>query len=308
MDNSSIFVIIVTFNAEPWLSTCLGSLRNSRIKAKTIVIDNCSTDGTWEVLGKDYPEVERIRTESNIGFGRGNNIGIRKACEAGADYVFLLNQDAWITPETLGNLIDAHKKHPAFGILSPMHLNAEGNALDYNFRNFICATTNSDSILSDLFLHGPSGLQPVYSTRFINAALWLLPRNTIDFVGGFNPFFFMYGEDRDYVNRCRFHDLAIGFVPSAIGHHGRAQKDSTSKQEHMRRQRLDVMLLDPNYSRTVGHHLRDLAAQAIVSGIFLDWRGIKRHLNDFWYVFKRGNEIRNNRVEVCQKKPTFLFD
>jgi len=90
-----VSVIIVSYNFEQWIDRCLGSLRRSTSPISVIVVDNGSKDKTTQIIEKNYPEVHLIKTGANLGFGKANNIGIRYAMEQGADYFFLLNQDAW---------------------------------------------------------------------------------------------------------------------------------------------------------------------------------------------------------------------
>ena len=97
----TIFAIIVTHNGMRWADRCFGSLRTSTLPVSTIVIDNASTDGIADHLESHFPEVELIKSTENLGFAKANNIGILKAYNAGADFVMLLNQDAWIEPNTL---------------------------------------------------------------------------------------------------------------------------------------------------------------------------------------------------------------
>ena len=96
---AKIFVIIVTYKGNQWYERCFTSLRNSEYPVQTIVIDNASNDGTVEYIRENFPEIYLIESEENLGFGRANNIGMRYALDHGCDYVFLLNQDAWIKPE-----------------------------------------------------------------------------------------------------------------------------------------------------------------------------------------------------------------
>ena len=93
----------------------------------------------------NFEEAKKLAAEQNknIGFGKANNIGISLAMKKGADYVFLLNQDAWVEDKTLEKLINIHRKQPKFGIVSPMHLNGKGDELDYNFSKFIVLKRNS---------------------------------------------------------------------------------------------------------------------------------------------------------------------
>ncbi|MCB0774675.1 MAG: glycosyltransferase, partial [Flavobacteriales bacterium] len=87
----SVFAIIVTYNGAPWVHACLGSLRASTLPVQTIVVDNGSTDGTPDLIGSAFPEVELVRTGKNLGFGAANNVGMRMALDRGAGHVFLLN-------------------------------------------------------------------------------------------------------------------------------------------------------------------------------------------------------------------------
>src|SRR5690606_17058034 len=163
---------------------------------------------------------------ANAGFGVGNNIGIKKAFESDADFVFLLNQDAWIDPDTIEKLADAAAKNPDFAILSPMHLNGAGNALDYRFSYFIQPQFCHD-LYSDIYFDKVR--DGVYQADFINAAAWLMTRKCIEVVGGFNPSFFLYGEDDNYVKRLDYHHLKIGVYPFSRIYHDRIHRN---KSEH----------------------------------------------------------------------------
>lgn len=102
-----------------------------------------------------------------MGFGKGNNIGIRKAYDAGADFVFLLNQDAWIESDTIEKLIEVANQNTEYAIISPMHLNGNGSSLDHNFSYYI-ATELSKTLFSDMFLNTYEN--KIYSQKFVNAA------------------------------------------------------------------------------------------------------------------------------------------
>ena len=149
----------------------------------------------------------------------GGNIGMRLALEEGARWVFLLNQDARVEPRTIGELVRVSLAHPRFGVLSPFHLDGEGNELDARFANYLHGA--GAQLLSDLYFDRK---REVYSTVFVNAAAWLITRDCLDTVGGFDPLFFMYGEDNDYCNRARWHGFKIGLVPNAIAFHDRPQE------------------------------------------------------------------------------------
>lgn len=210
---AKIFVIIVTYKGHQWYERCFTSLRESELPVHPIVIDNASNDGTVEYIRENFPEIYLIESKENLGFGRANNLGMRYALDHGCDYVFLLNQDAWIEPNTLNELVRIHKKYPVYGVLSPMHLTADKKSIQSFLLSYLSNNTITDPILiQDLYFNT---LQEIYSSKYINAAGWLLPRNTLETIGGFCPLIYHYGEDDDYLNRVIFHRKLIGICPSA---------------------------------------------------------------------------------------------
>jgi GT2 family glycosyltransferase len=211
-----ISVIIVSFNFERWLDRCLGSLRKSTIPVEAIVVDNCSTDNTLKRIEENYPEVILIKNQSNEGFGKANNIGIDFALKNHCDFVFLLNQDAWIDPNVVETLLISFRNFPEYGILSPVHLNGNGSELDYGFSVYNKLESKSDLAASD---------KDVVKSSIINAALWMIPSNIIHLIGGFSPVFFHSGEDIDYINRLHYHGYQIGYCPSAFGYHDRGDRE-----------------------------------------------------------------------------------
>src|SRR5688572_14491270 len=132
-----LYSVIVTYNGSKWIEKCLDSLLNSNLPCQVIVIDNGSTDGTLDIINKTYPQVDLVKTQENLGFGKANNIGMKKAYDAGAEYVFLLNQDAWVAQDTLERLVEAASRYTEYGVVSPIHLNGSGKKLDSNFAHYI---------------------------------------------------------------------------------------------------------------------------------------------------------------------------
>lgn len=200
-----VLVIVVSYNGMRWLSRCVDSVRASIHPADLIVIDNASTDGSPEFLSQSG--VRLVRNAGNLGFGAANNIGIRVAIEEGYDYVYLLNQDAWIMPDTIGKLVSAASSGKA-GILSPVQLNAEGT-MDWNFRKK-CSPY--------LRRHVSQG---VVNVPFVMAAHWLITRKCLLKTGLFSPAFAHYGEDDNYIDRAQYHGFDCVVVRDAYAVHDR---------------------------------------------------------------------------------------
>ena len=215
---AEILVIIVTYNGRQWTDRCLGSLRASEVPVDVVVVDNGSSDGSVEYIRSAFPEVKVICTGRNLGFGQANNIGFKMALDDGYEYVYLLNQDAWIEPDTIKKLKDAWQ--PGFGILSPIQRDADGNP-DANFRKKCGA-----------FVENAAG-STVVEVPFVMAAHWLINRDTLLKVGGFSPVFHQYGEDDNYIDRLHYHGLKVGVVCSASAVHDRGSR-SLDKDACMR--------------------------------------------------------------------------
>ncbi|MHC0442741.1 glycosyltransferase family 2 protein [Flavobacterium sp. 3-210] len=219
-----VVVVIVTYNPLKWIERCLDSLLLSSIPVEVLIIDNNSADGFQEILKSKYSQINLIQSAVNLGFGAANNIGMKKAYNNNADFVFLLNQDAWVKPDTIEKLILAQQIEPEYGIVSPMHLNGKGDQLDFNFANYIIPF-KCKGLYSDIYLNKIKS--NIYPVEFVNAAGWLLSRKCIETVGGFNPSFFHYSEDDNYVERVYFHKLKIGVLPTVMLYHDREEQNTS---------------------------------------------------------------------------------
>lgn len=203
----SIVAIIVTYNGMKWLEKCIDSVCKSSVPVKLIVIDNASSDGTPQWIKNHYSQVELVEAGVNLGFGKANNLGFKRAIELNANYIFLLNQDAYIQEYTIFNLIEVISSNNEIGILSPVHLNYNSNSYEAYFEKYILPTAKE--VLNHKF----------YQVPFIHAACWLISASLLKKVGGFDPLFFQYGEDNDYIQRATFYGYKVGFTINASFFH-----------------------------------------------------------------------------------------
>ena len=212
-----VLAVVVTYNGMEWIDRCLGALGDSPQVFHTVVIDNGSTDGTPAHIRGAFPDVELIEAGENLGFGAANNVGFRRALDEGATHVFLLNQDAWPNAGCLRELLDASERQPEFGVISPLHLDGSGKRFDRPFfQKLIRNADYVESVVLGKEWHG--GLVEV---PFVNAAAWLVTRECLERVGGFNSAFFHYGEDRNYCQRVLDRGLKVGICPEATICHDR---------------------------------------------------------------------------------------
>lgn len=237
-----VLVIIVTYNGMKWLQECLSSLRRSTHPVCTIVIDNNSSDGTPQFIAEKFPEVVLVAVKENLGFGQGNNVGLRYAIENGFDYVLLLNQDAYLQPTAIEELLSVADTQNLF---SPLHLNGDGRRLDWFFKESLRMADNE--LLDDLLIRG--GTKPTYEVGEVCAACWFMSIDVLRTVGGFNPLFFHYGEDSNYYTRLQYHGRKTIVVTAARVWHDRGKfGNSIVHDKLLVRNRVYIALCNPGLS------------------------------------------------------------
>lgn len=291
-----ILVIIVTYNAMKWAEKCFSSIGNSNIPLDVYVIDNGSNDGTQDYINKNYPEVIFKQSDINLGFGKANNIGLQYAIDNKYDYVYLLNQDAWINNDTIEVLVNVHKKNKEYGILSPMQIQANMQHLDTNFYYNILNSKKKLSFLNDLYFQN---LKDIYDVEDVMAAHWLIYIDCLKTVGGFSPTFPHYGEDENFVDRVIYHGYKIGVVPAARAIHDREFRQLTLKQ-----------ILRFFYTSTLVY-LSDITTKYYLFRIFrlyLSYAFRYKTLRHYKYIFvclKDTRDIFKNK-ETSKLKGSFL--
>lgn len=230
-----IYVIIVTYNGIRWIENCLLSLRTSIVPLHIVIVDNGSDDGTIEIITK-YSEAHLIQSEVNLGFGGANNVAASFAINEGAEYLFLLNQDTIVYPNTVTELLNVIIDNKEIGVISPIHLNDFGDALDFKFLNYL----GNNSIVSDLLIQRP--LHSFYTIGFVNAAAWLIRADIIKEIGLFSSAFFHYGEDSNFLHRLKYYNYKLAIVPSSYINHCRLDRLGDLHKEHLKR-KVEIAML-----------------------------------------------------------------
>ncbi len=300
----SVAVIIVTYNAMPWAEKCFSSMKNSSIPVQTFVVDNGSTDGTQEFIKSHFPEVNFTQSKENLGFGKANNLGIEKAYVWGANFFYLMNQDAWMEENTISQLLeiyDAHTEKEELGIISPMQIDGTGKKLDIFLDKYI-AQNFQNRLISDLYFQNINSL---YELQFVNAAHWFIPKATIEVVGGFNPYFFHYGEDNEYVNRVHYHGKKVFLAPKVkVVHDG---KQALGKVDYNKFQNTNIQTKMMNPAMDLGifelKQVRNSSLKNLLIGNLAESNKLHRQYKS---LKKESSTLMSLRNKVKKKGPTFL--
>lgn len=240
------WVIIITYNGESWIKECLVSILKGTITPQILVVDNGSKDATLSIVS-EFSKVVIIENDRNIGFGKANNQGLKYAIEGGADYCFLLNQDAYVKDDTIEKLIHSFDTN-RYGLISPIHLNGDGSRLDEGFRRFMKWRKSSGFFKA---YESNNFEQEIYNVDFVNAAAWMLSRECIMKVGLFHPLFQHYGEDDNFIHRIQNIGLRVSVHSGTSIRHDRDGKLGNKLRSDCKKKFTRILLirlLNPNRS------------------------------------------------------------
>src|SRR5579862_7067641 len=191
MRPSKTCVIVVSFHGADDTAVCLRSLLASQSAVKIVVVDTTPYDPELEEAIAFASDVELIRADDNLGFGGGNNLGIKWALRnTDSEYVFLLNNDATVSPDSIGSLIEALEHQPDVGIAAsriaymhdPSLLWYGGGEIDWRRASAVTPGFNRSATAALAMLER--------DVTFATGCALFFRRSALDRLGGFDPRFF----------------------------------------------------------------------------------------------------------------------
>ncbi len=289
-----------------WYNRCFSSLYQSEIPVQIIVIDNASSDETVDYIKKNYPEIILIESKENLGFAKANNMGLKYALDHDADYIFLLNQDAWINQtNTIATLIEQSKQNSEYAILSPLQLYGSANKIEQEvLMHFARNAKSNDDIISDLYFNR---LKDIYEIPYACAVCWLLPISTIKNIGGFDPLFYHYGEDDNYIQRVKFFGYKIGICPKVSISHDIELRPKEYRNENLNwKKYLLIQIADININYSFDLHIKKLKRVILIQTIRLNKKLVKDSLSKYRYLISIKEELIRSRTQNKQKQSNWL--
>ena len=188
---------------------CLEHLRHTTYpNLSVLVVDNGSTDDSVARLLSAFPAQKLLETGMNLGFGAGNNRGITQALADGAEYIWLLNNDTFVQPDTLSALVQTAQKDPQLGQIGSVLLYADDP------RKIQAWGGGNINLWTGSTRHYE---RPVAQSEiaYLTAASVLIPAKTLQQVGIFDESYFMYFEDTDLSLRIKAKGWKLGVCPDA---------------------------------------------------------------------------------------------
>lgn len=217
MKKIDLSIIIISYNTRQYLDRCLNSifqsLKNSTLQYEVIVVDNGSTDGSQEMVQKMYPRVKLMKNQTNVGFGKANNQGVKVAQ---GNILLLLNSDIEVQNQAIARLYEYFKALPIKSVVGGKLFNVDGSAQPSCGPAYTLLV-----IFTALFLKGDHLHVTRYSPMMVKRVDWImgacmmLSRNAMSDVGGFDEDIYMYMEEIDWQHRARKSGYQIYFYPNS---------------------------------------------------------------------------------------------
>ena len=274
MESPHLAIAVVSWNTRSLLAACLRSLQPHAERGDTlvVVVDNGSTDGSPELVEREFPWARLIRPQDNLGFGGAVNLAARTT---GAEWLAAANADVVVGDGALETLLSLGRRRPEVGALAPrLELPSGETQLSwFRFpalhRQALAAAGGhrlSSRVAAHLGFRAPDDLEGERDVDYAMGAFLVFRRWAFDEVGGFDPDQWMYAEDMDICWRLRRAGWSTVLVPSATVRHvgGAATDDAFAHRAAMLRLAAHYAWLERRRGRAV---MRGYAAANLLGAL-----------------------------------------
>jgi len=229
-----VSVIIVTHNDQKHIKSCLESVLSQDFDSfEVLVVDNCSTDATVKIIEKFFPIVRIIRSNRNLGYSGGNNLGVRYAR---GEFIVILNPDTVVEKNWLRELVSPLRKlertitTPKILLYDGSRINTCGNKIHFAGLTFVNG-----------FRENPKNYSNKSYIGAISGCCFCIRKKDYVRLGGFDENFFHYQQDADFSWRALLKNFKILFVPSSIVRHDYVLKVTPNKLYHLEKGRYLIL-------------------------------------------------------------------
>jgi GT2 family glycosyltransferase len=236
-----VSIIILSWNVRDLLRRCLSSLPLNSPDIEILVVDAASADGSTDMVRVEFPAARLIACDENLGYTRGNNLGLRAAT---GRYLLILNPDTEVVGDAIPQMLAYMDAHPRIGVLGPQLLYSDGTVQSTRRRFPSLATGFFESTWCQPL--APRRLLDHYYARdlpddaigevdWVVGAALLVRREAYEQVGGFDEGFFMYSEEMDWCRRMKAAGWQVVYFPPArIVHHEAKSSAQVPAATHIR--------------------------------------------------------------------------
>lgn len=240
-----VSIVVLNYNRPRDTVECVASLQRMPYKTyRILVVDNCSTDDSFDLLRKSLSNVELVRTNANLGYTGGVNFGIKHALNDGPEFILLLNNDTVAEPDFLEHLVDAMAQNQnAAAAGGTIYCDHDKTKIWYAGGRLVrwrglAVHDNKNKHLD------PSRLNGVKRVSFITGCMILIRASSLNDIGIQDDRFFMYLDDIEFSSRIMSKGYDLLYVPRSITYHKViGEKESAFKLYYSVRNRLLLISL-----------------------------------------------------------------
>lgn len=287
-------IVLINYNNIDDTRLCLASLAHSSVPLAIVVVDNASRGDDAASLRAEFPHVHVIASDVNVGFGRANNLGLRwLLTETACEFLFVLNNDTTIAPDTVAQLEAALAADDEAGAVAPRIVFMHDPSLlwygggEINWRTGTAITPG---------FRGPAEATAVLQRRYVTFASGcavMLRRRVLQTIGGFDPRIFMYEEDVDLSLRVSEAEWRLLYVPESIVYHkghGAQREDTFKRGRDINNPRLPFFIEHRVRNRLLNMDRHARGRNALLFGVFFPlW--VLRELQRF-VMHRRWDAVR----------------
>jgi hypothetical protein len=303
-----VSILLVSYNTKALTLAALDSIARETKHAtyEIIVVDNASSDGTGAAIAAHPAHPKLIQLEENIGFGRANNLA---AEQAQGDYILLLNTDTVVLDGAIDKLVaHARKNRRALiwggrTLFADHTLNPSSCWRRMSPWTLICLISGLSALFprSSVFnsvAYGSWQRDSVRTVDIVSGCFLLIPYSIWLALGGFDPVFFMYGEDADLCLRAQRIGACPEIVPGATIIHLGGASETTRTDKMIKLLAAKATLIERHWSLPLREHgLNLLALWPLSRWIGFAIAAAIRRREDFQYKADTWREIWDRRIE-----------
>jgi GT2 family glycosyltransferase len=288
-------VIVVAHNSGHLLQECIASIHHTEPDVEIVIVDNASADGAVSEVVTRFPTVQVVRSEENLGFGAGNNLG---AARAGGAYLVFVNHDAVVADGWLAALVNPLVDDPAVGLVTPKVLLRR----DPERINVAGLKIHLSGIGMCRGLGAPRAeFSEAAEVAAVSGVAFAVRREVFEALEGFDSDFFLYMEDVDLSLRAWLAGYRCLYVPSATVQHDYDEVEVDTRKTFWVERGRYLMLLKAFRCRTLLALLPTLLLAELVTWGWLLWRNpraVTQKLRAWGWVLAHRAQIAGKRRQI----------